>query len=80
MFLCSIALPKQQAKVSFDYDADNEDELTIRIGDVVDIIDKNPDGQEGWWEVSGGETCGCVCLGERRGDMGVYVREVCVCV
>ena len=40
----------EQAKVTFDYDADNEDELTIRVGEVVDIVSKDVD-QDGWWEV-----------------------------
>lgn len=43
--------PVEQAKVTFDYDADNDDELTIRVGDVVEILNKDVDQQEGWWEV-----------------------------
>lgn len=40
------------AKVTFDYEADNEDELTIRVGEIVEIINKDEmDQQEGWWEV-----------------------------
>ena len=41
----------EQAKVTFDYEADNEDELTIRVGEIVEIISKDVDQQEGWWEV-----------------------------
>ena len=40
----------EQARVTFEYEADNDDELTIRVGDVVDIINKDVD-QDGWWEV-----------------------------
>ena len=49
----------EQAKVTFDYDADNDDELTIKVGEVVDIINKDVDQQEGWWEVC---VCVCVCM------------------
>ena len=44
--------------MTFDYDADNDDELTIRVGDVVDIINKDLNDQEGWWEV-------CACASYR---------------
>ena len=44
----------EQAKVVFDYDADNDDELTIKVGEVVDIISKDVD-QDGWWEVHSGD-------------------------
>ncbi len=37
--------------MTFDYDADNSDELTIRVGETVDIISKDNE-QDGWWEVS----------------------------
>ena len=68
--MCAAAPARQLAKVTFDYDADNSDELTIKIGETVDIIDKQPDGQEGWWEVCDGqgrvmEVWG-VCDGEGR--------------
>ncbi len=32
------------------YNAENEDELSINTGDVVEIIDKDV-GQDGWWMV-----------------------------
>ena len=41
----------EQAKVAFDYEADNDDELTVRVGDIVDIVNKDTE-QDGWWEVS----------------------------
>ena len=51
---CSLCLPAdkvvEQAKVIFDYEADNEDELTIKVGQLVDIVSKDTD-QDGWWEV-----------------------------
>lgn len=37
--------------MTFDYDADNEDELTIRVGEMVGIVNKDVPEQEGWWEV-----------------------------
>ncbi len=39
------------AKVTYEYEADNEDELTIRVGDIVGIINRDVDQQDGWWEV-----------------------------
>ena len=40
----------KKAKVLFEYEADSRDELTIRVGDEVEIVNKNTD-IEGWWEV-----------------------------
>ncbi len=42
--------PVERAKVVFVYNADNEDELTVNTGDVVEIINKDI-GQDGWWMV-----------------------------
>ena len=36
----------------FDYVAEQSDELSISVGDVVEVLKKD---QEGWWEVRGGE-------------------------
>ncbi|KAJ3345683.1 hypothetical protein HDU91_007268, partial [Kappamyces sp. JEL0680] len=36
----------KQAKVLFDFDAENENELTIRVGDIVDITEEI---DAGWW-------------------------------
>ena len=36
--------------MTFDYEADNEDEITIRVGEIVEIVNKNTDN-DGWWEV-----------------------------
>ena len=36
-----------RAKVLFDYDAEQEDELTLAVGDIVTNIEKQ---DEGWWE------------------------------
>lgn len=52
----------ERAKVTFDYEADDKDELTIKVGDVVDIVSKDED-QEGWWEVG-------VWVGRWEGLMG----------
>ena len=48
---------RERAKVTFDYPADNEDELTIKVGEFVEVIKKEIPDQEGWWEVSV-----CVCV------------------
>ena len=45
------------AKVTFDYDAENDDELTLKEGDVVKVLDQE---EEGWWK------------GELNGSIGVF--------
>ncbi|XP_042189117.1 CD2-associated protein isoform X1 [Callorhinchus milii] len=37
---------KRQCEVTFDYIPQNEDELELKLGDVVEIIDEE---EEGWW-------------------------------
>ncbi|GAA6218610.1 CD2-associated protein isoform X3 [Lates japonicus] len=37
---------KRQCKALFDYQPQNEDELELKIGDIVDIIEEV---EEGWW-------------------------------
>uniref|UniRef100_K1QWQ4 CD2-associated protein n=1 Tax=Magallana gigas TaxID=29159 RepID=K1QWQ4_MAGGI len=38
---------RKKAKVLFDYEPENEDELKIEVGDTVEIIKQE---EEGWWE------------------------------
>ena len=47
----SSSKPVEKAKVTFEYEADNPDELTIKVGEIVEIVNKNTDN-DGWWEVS----------------------------
>lgn len=37
---------RRQCKVLFDYQPQNEDELELKIGDIVDIVEEV---EEGWW-------------------------------
>uniref|UniRef100_A0A8C2XD88 Osteoclast-stimulating factor 1 n=1 Tax=Cyclopterus lumpus TaxID=8103 RepID=A0A8C2XD88_CYCLU len=37
---------RRQCKVLFDYQPQNEDELELKIGDIVDVIEEV---EEGWW-------------------------------
>lgn len=39
-----------RARVLFDYPAAAGDELTLKIGDIITIWDKNLE-DEGWWKV-----------------------------
>nr|XP_020024297.1 CD2-associated protein [Castor canadensis] len=39
-------LKKRQCKVLFDYIPQNEDELELKVGDIIDI---NEEVEEGWW-------------------------------
>ena len=43
-----------RAKVLFNYYAMRPDELSITVGEVVEVVSK--DKEEGWWEV--GDVCG----------------------
>ncbi|KAM4528822.1 CD2-associated protein isoform 4-T4 [Fundulus diaphanus] len=40
---------KRQCKVRFDYKPENEDELELKVGDVIEIIEEV---EEGWWNGS----------------------------
>ncbi len=37
--------------MTYEYNAENEDEVTIKAGDTVEIVEKNT-GQDGWWKVT----------------------------
>ena len=56
-----------RATVTYDYDAEYIDELTIQVGDVLEILVVEPDGQTGWVMVSllmvsgGGKIADCKC-------------------
>ena len=41
----------ERAKVLFNYTAEQPDELSIKVGEVLEVVSK--DVQEGWWEVGG---------------------------
>ena len=48
--LCYAFLAKNQierAKVTFDYEPENPDELKLTVGDILTVIKKE---EEGWWE------------------------------
>ncbi|KAK7907323.1 hypothetical protein WMY93_015935 [Mugilogobius chulae] len=48
--------PKEYCKVTFAFEATNEDELTLKEGDIIHILSKDT-GEPGWWrgEVGGKE-------------------------
>ena len=41
----------EYATVIYYYDAKEEDELTLRVGDVIEVLskDKEVSGDDGWW-------------------------------
>ena len=52
----------EQVKVLFDYNAEQPDELSIKVGDILEVVSKEPDG---WWEVGNAYVCVvCVCVSE----------------
>ena len=42
-----ITVAGKKAKVIFSYDAKKEDELTLKVGDIVDILRVTE--EDGWW-------------------------------
>ena len=40
----------EKAEVITDYDAKNSDELTVHVGETVELIDQEKD-LDGWWKV-----------------------------
>ena len=54
----------ERVKVMFDYTAEQPDELSVEVGDVLEVVSKEVDDQEGWWEVGSVSLylCLCVCL------------------
>ena len=49
--------PIERAKVTFDYEPENPDELKLTVGDILIVINKE---EEGWWE------------GELKGKTGMF--------
>lgn len=41
-----ITVAGKKAKVTFDYDSQDQDELTLKVGDIIDIIGEE---ETGWW-------------------------------
>lgn len=57
----------EYAKADFDYDAQNEDELSFSAGDIIKIITKDY-VDEGWWK------------GEFKGKVGVFPDNFCTVI
>ncbi|CAG13005.1 unnamed protein product [Tetraodon nigroviridis] len=56
---CNISLAKEYCKATFAFEATNEDELTLKEGDIVCVLSKDT-GEPGWWR------------GEIGGRQGVF--------
>lgn len=52
--------PNECARVMFDYEPENLDELKLTVGDIVNVMNQNIPDTEGWWE------------GELNGMVGVF--------
>ena len=50
----------ERAKVLFEYEPQNTDELHLKVGDVIRVLNKDILNTEGWWE------------GELNGRVGVF--------
>ena len=48
--VCSKSPDVEKAKVITNYDAKHANELTIRVGELMEIVDKELDS-DGWWKV-----------------------------
>ncbi|WP_411023445.1 SH3 domain-containing protein, partial [Salmonella sp. s51228] len=38
----------EKAKVTYRYDAEQDDELPLEVGDIIEVLDRNH--SEGWWQ------------------------------
>ena len=52
-----IASTVKKAKVAFEYDPEQDDELALQVGEIVEILEDN---DEGWWK------------GKLNGKIGVF--------
>ena len=57
----------EYAKAEFDYDAQNDDELSFSAGDIIRVITKDY-VDEGWWK------------GEFKGKVGVFPDNFCTVI
>lgn len=57
-FVCSMSV-KEMCRVLFPYEAANEDELTLKEGDLITLLSREV-ADQGWWR------------GELRGKVGVF--------
>lgn len=55
----SAGKPRERARVIYAYDAQNGDELTLAVDDIINVLDKDIE-DVGWWK------------GELRGKIGVF--------
>ena len=53
----------------FDYTAERADELSIKMGEILEVVSKNVHDQEGWWEVHS------MCVYMRVGSLSVCVLD-----
>lgn len=62
-FIVSTAPAKKavgKAKVLFEYTPENDDELALKVGDIVTVLNKEVYETDGWWE------------GELNGKVGLF--------
>lgn len=73
-YLCCLSSVREQARVLFPYESLNEDELTLKEGDIITVLSKEIE-DKGWWR------------GELNNKVGVFpdnfvklikAEEVCI--
>lgn len=73
-YLCCLCSVREQARVLFPYESLNEDELTLKEGDIITVLSKEIE-DKGWWR------------GELNNKVGVFpdnfvklikAEEVCI--
>lgn len=61
----------------FDYTAEQPDELTVEVGEVLEVVSKEVD-EQGWWKVGSVSLylclCVCVCMHGWYGGMSLCVH------
>ena len=50
--------PETQVRVVFDYTAQQPDELSIKVGEILEVLSKEV--EEGWWKVC--NDCAYFCM------------------
>jgi hypothetical protein len=60
-FLYIIKEPKL-ARVEYDYEAKESDELSLNVGDIITVLEQN---EGGWWK------------GDLHGKTGTFPENVC---
>ena len=49
-----------QVRVVFDYTAQESDELSIKVGEILEVLSEEV--EDGWWNICNDCACLCMCM------------------